>query len=173
MVKKIEISGNKRISKTIKVYGDIELNKDYQKIDLNQITNNLFSTEFFENVTIDLIDNTLKIEVKEHPIVNQLIFVGEKNKRIIDQIKKIIKLNQKRPFIESYLSKDVAMIRKLYSSIGYFVKIEPKIRKIDDTNIDLIIELDKGNQTLISSINFIGDKKIRDNKLRDIIAGEG
>ncbi len=174
VVKKIEISGNKRISEeTIKVYGDIELNKDYQKIDLNQITNNLFSTEFFENVTIDLIDNTLKIEVKEHPIVNQLIFVGEKNKRIIDQIKKIIKLNQKRPFIESYLSKDVAMIRKLYSSIGYnFVKIEPKIRKIDDTNIDLIIELDKGNQTLISSINFIGDKKIRDNKLRDIIASE-
>ncbi len=174
VVKKIEISGNKRISEeTIKVYGDIELNKDYQKIDLNQITNNLFSTEFFENVTIDLIDNTLKIKVKEYPILNQLIFVGEKNKRITDQIKKIIKLNEKRPFNKSYLSKDIAMIRKLYSSTGYnFVKIEPKIRKIDDTNIDLIIELDKGNQTLISSINFIGDKKIRDNKLRDIIASE-
>ena len=49
VVKKIEISGNKRISEeTIKVYGDIELNKDYKKIDLNQITNNLFSTEFLK-----------------------------------------------------------------------------------------------------------------------------
>ena len=84
VVKKIEISGNKRISdETIKVYGDIELNKDYQKIDLNQITKNLFSTEFFENVTIDLIDNTLKIKVKEHPIVNQLIIIGPKRNELV------------------------------------------------------------------------------------------
>ena len=89
MVKKIEISGNKRISEeTIKVYGDIELNKDYKKIDLNQITNNLFSTEFFENVTIDLIDNTLKIKVKEHPIVNQLILLVKKKIKLLIKLKK-------------------------------------------------------------------------------------
>ena len=71
------------------------------------------------------------------------------------------------------MSKDVAMIRKLYSSIGYnFIRLNPKFGRLMETNIDLIIELDKGNQTLISSINFIGDKKIRDNKLRDIIASE-
>ena len=38
--------------------------------------------------------------------------------------------------------------------------------------MDLVIEIDKGNQTRISSIKFIGDKKISDRRLRDIIASE-
>ena len=49
MVKKISIEGNNRISEeTIKVYGEIEINKNYSEIDLNKITNNLYSTEFLK-----------------------------------------------------------------------------------------------------------------------------
>ena len=35
-----------------------------------------------------------------------------------------------------------------------------------------MIEIDKGQVTKISSISFVGDKKIRDNRLRNIIASE-
>ena len=50
IVKKIEISGNQRVSDaTIKIYGDIKLNKDYNESDLNKILSNLYSTNFFEN----------------------------------------------------------------------------------------------------------------------------
>ena len=39
VVKKISIEGNNRISEeTIKVYGEIEINKNYSEIDLNKIT---------------------------------------------------------------------------------------------------------------------------------------
>ena len=38
IVKKIEISGNQRVSnETIKAYGDINVNKDYSEQDLNKI----------------------------------------------------------------------------------------------------------------------------------------
>ena len=79
IVNKITVEGNSRISEeTIKVYGDIEINKNYSEIDLNKVINNLYSTEFFENVNISLKNNVLNIKVKEYPIINQLIIVGEK-----------------------------------------------------------------------------------------------
>ena len=47
IVEKILIKGNDRISEeTIKVYGDIEIKKNYSEKDLNKIINNLYSTEF-------------------------------------------------------------------------------------------------------------------------------
>ena len=38
--------------------------------------------------------------------------------------------------------------------------------------IDLIIDINKGKETLITSINFIGNKKVKEKRLRDIIASE-
>ena len=41
----------KRVSEeTIKLYGEIDFNKDYKEQDLNPIINNLYETEFFEDV---------------------------------------------------------------------------------------------------------------------------
>jgi outer membrane protein insertion porin family len=78
VVNKIQIDGNKRISdETIKVYGEIKLNKDYSEAELNKILNNLYSTDFFEDINLKINNNTLNIQVKEYPVVNKLIFVGE------------------------------------------------------------------------------------------------
>ena len=62
ILKKIEVSGNSRVSEeTIKIYGEIEINKDYSEQDLNKIINNLYSTNFFEDVKLQLKNNILKI----------------------------------------------------------------------------------------------------------------
>ena len=46
-INEIVIDGNKRISdETIKVYGEIEINKDLSESDLNKIVKNLYSTNF-------------------------------------------------------------------------------------------------------------------------------
>ena len=55
VVKKIDIEGNSRISdETIKVYGDIILNKDYSQSDTNLILKKLYETDFFETVDVNL-----------------------------------------------------------------------------------------------------------------------
>ncbi len=174
VVNKIQIDGNKRISdETIKVYGEIKLNKDYSEAELNKILNNLYSTDFFEDINLKINNNTLNIQVKEYPVVNKLIFVGEKKKGYRDEIKKLIKTKENSSFIKAYLSKDVEIIKKLYSSLGYnFAKIEVKTNEIDNTNLDLLIEINRGERTKISSINFIGNNKIRSKRLRDVIASE-
>ena len=79
----------------------------------------------------------------------------------------------KEKVLKSLLAKDLEIIKNLYSSVGYnFSEVEGKIKKIDDNNLDLIFEINRGAKTKISSINFIGNKKIRSKRLRDIIASE-
>ena len=90
VVKKIDISGNNRVSdETIKIYGDIKVNQDYSEQDLNRILNNLFSTNFFEDVKIQLNNNILTINLIEHPVINQLIILGEPSKKYKEQITRV------------------------------------------------------------------------------------
>ena len=174
VVNDLKINGNSRISdETIKIYGEIELGKDLSENDLDKILKNLFNTNFFEDVKIKLDKNILIINLVEYPVINQLIIVGEKSNKYKNQIKKIIQLKEKNSFIKSYLSKDIEKIKTLYSSIGYnFSKVDTKIKTIDRNNIDLVIEVNRGEQTKISSINFLGNKSIRSSRLRDVIASE-
>ena len=69
--------------------------------------------------------------------------------------------------------KDIELIKDLYSSLGYnFAKVETKIKKIDDENFDLLIEINRGKKTKISTIKFIGNESIRTKRLKSIIASE-
>ena len=117
IVKSINIEGNSRVSdETIKVYGQINLNENIDEIKLNKILNNLYSTNFFEDVKVNLKDGVLKIVVDEYPVVNQLIINGESSSRIKEEIKKQIFTKVKRSFIKSSLSRDIDLIKNLYSS---------------------------------------------------------
>ncbi len=170
----ITIDGNKRVSdETIKVYGDIQIDERIDEAKINNILKRLYETNFFEDVQIKFDNNILAIRVKEYPVINQLILIGEPNSKIKEQVKKSISLREKGSFIKSSLSKDIDLIKKLYSSQGYnFSEVESKLNIIDNQNVDLIFEINKGIQTKISSISFIGDKKIKDKRLADIIASE-
>ena len=112
IVNELVISGNKRVSEeTIKVYGGIEIGKDYNERDLDNIIRDLYGTEFFENVEVNLQNGKLNINLKEYSIINQLILVGEDSKRFRDQIKKIINTKEKKSFIKSNISSDIDIIK--------------------------------------------------------------
>ena len=174
VINKIEINGNKRISdETVKVYGSISLGKDLTKSDVDKILQNLYSTEFFKSVSVELDKNVLKVNLKEYPIINELVILGESKSQFRNEIKKLINLKKNGSYIDTKLSQDIEIIKKLYSSIGYnFSTVETKIKKIDDYNLDLVFDIKKGNLTSVSKIFFTGDKKIKDKRLRDIIVSE-
>ena len=174
IVNKVVIEGNKRVSKeTIKLYGGIELNKNISESDLNKIVNSLYETNFFENIEVELENNTLKISLTEYPIINQLIILGEPKSSFKDEIKKFIKSKEKKPFIKSLVTEDVNIIKKLYASIGYnFAEVDTKIREINEENLDLVINIRRGNKTKISKINFIGNKTFRSYRLKQVVASE-
>ena len=98
---------------TIKLYGGIELNKDYKEKEIDQILKDLYSTDFFEDVKINVQNNTLSIKLKEYPVLNQLVIMGEKSNNYKDQIRKTIKSKEKKSFIKANLAKDIELIKNL------------------------------------------------------------
>jgi len=175
IVNQIQISGNKRVSnETVMIYGNINSGKDYTEQDLNKILNNLYSTNFFKDVKINLKNGNLKINLVEYSVINQLIILGEDSSKYKEQIRKILISKEKDSFIKTNISKDVELIKKLYSSVGYnLVTVDTKFNELEsDNKVDLIFEINRGETTKISKIVFTGDKKIRQKRLRDIIARE-
>jgi len=174
VIKEIEIIGNKRISsETIKVYGEIELNKDYSNSQLNEISKNIFATNYFENVELNLTNGLLKIFLKEYQVINDVTLEGEKTTKLKKAILERLTLQANSSFIKSQLADDIQQIKKVYGSFGFnFVKVDAKIEQFSSNRVNLVFDIDKGQKTKISNINFIGDKKIRDRRLRDLIVSE-
>jgi len=174
IVSKLDVKGNDRISaETIEVYGEITFGKDYSAFDLNQILKNLYNTNFFEDIKISLSNQILKITVKEYSIINFIDIQGEKSNKLKKVVLEKLNLKVKESFIESKISKDINLIKKIYASVGFnFVNVEAKIEKFDFNRINLVYFLDKGKKTNIAKINFTGDKKIKEKRLRDIIVSE-
>ena len=78
-IKEIKISGNSRISdETIKVFSELDLNKNFEDIDLNNLIKQLYETNFFSDVNIKYENQILYIKVVENPIVQNIIIEGVK-----------------------------------------------------------------------------------------------
>jgi len=174
IVKKIDVVGNDRISaETIKVYGEITLGKDYSAFDIDTVLKNLYGTNFFNEIKISLKQGILNIQVEEYSIINFIDLEGEKSTKIKKRVLEELKLQPQESFIENKLNDDISRIKKIYGSIGFnFANVEAKIERFDDKRVNLIYVLDKGNKTKISEISFIGEKKIKEKRLRDVIVSE-
>ena len=173
-INNVSINGNKRVSdETVKIYGEINNIKTYSQKNANTILKNLYETDFFEDVQISFENGTLIVNLKEYPVINQLVIIGESAKKYQDEIKKVINSKEKRSLNKSLLIKDVSIIKSLYSSLGYnFAKVETKLKKIDEDNYDLLFDIERGEKTKISSIKFIGNESVRNKRLKNIIASE-
>ena len=174
IIKKIEITGNERVSEeTVKVYGDISINQNVDNLKINEIIKNLYSTNFFEDINVSVSNKTLFIKLIEYPVINEIIIVGEEANKYKEAIKKNIKSKKNGPFVKSLIADDEITIKKLYSSLGFnFLEIKSKVETFPKKRVNVYFEIEKGEKTKISKINFKGDRKIRDRRLRDIITSQ-
>ncbi len=158
---------------TISIFGDVSIGKNYETSDINSLIKKLYETNFFSNISVELSNGELKIIVKENPIINDIVFKGEKAIKYQDQIKDLITLKEKTPFMKSFVKSDINLIKEIYRSMGfYFVKIDLEIEELQKNRVNLVYTLDKGEKAKIAKIYFLGEKKIREKKLRDIITSQ-
>ena len=126
IVNKVEVKGNERISlETIVIFGDITKGKNYESSDINLLIKKLYETGFFSNISVELKNEQLSIIVEENPIINSVVFGGEKANKYKEAITELITLREKSSFRKNYVKSDVNLIKELYRSLGfYFVEIE-------------------------------------------------
>ena len=174
-IKDISVKGNQRISKeTILVLGNIELNKDYNSESINKVLKNLYQSDFFENIEIEVQDNTLVVNIKENPIIENISISGIKKKEFEENLLEKISLKNRSSFTNYKLENDLNLINNILKQSGYyFSDVETTINKNEDNNsVNVNLNIDLGKRAKIKSIQFIGDKKIKDRKLRNVIVSE-
>ena len=174
VIKKIEITGNERISdSTIEMFSSTSINDDLNSKTLNQIIKNLYDSNFFKDISVNFSNNTLFINVLENPIIQNVTYEGIKSNRIKDEILKDINLRSKSSYNEIILKKDKDIIQKKLKDLGfYFSKIDIFKEDLNDNKINIKYVIDLGEKAKIKKITFIGDKIFKDNKLKSIIVSE-
>ena len=173
-IKKYEVSGNNRISnETIILFGEIDTDKDLNDKDLNIIIKNLYKTNFFKDVKLEIKNGILYINVIENPIIQLVDINGIKADKIKDPILESLNLKRNNSFIEYLAKKDKEKFINLLKNSGYyFADVKLKIINNSNNTVNLIYDVNLGKKAKIRKIKFIGDKKYKNRKLYRIIASE-
>jgi outer membrane protein insertion porin family len=168
-IKKINIVGNARVSSaTIESLVD-KKTSNIDSIYINNLTKKIYDTDFFADVKISFNQDVLTINVTENPIVNFFYINGIKDSDL-DQANKIITLKENSIFSSSKLKKDIEATREFLNASGYYqASIVPEVIKIDNNQINLIINIDKKEISKIKNIYFIGNKYFSNSQLMDVI----
>jgi outer membrane protein insertion porin family len=168
-IAKVNINGNVRVNKvTIESLVDKKIS-NIDTIYINNLTKKIYDTDFFADVKISYNQDVLTVNVIENPIINFFFINGVKDTDL-DQVNKIITLKENSIFSNSKLKKDIESTREFLNAIGYYqASIIPEVIKIDNNQVNLIINIDKKEISKIKNIYFIGNKFFSNSQLIDVI----
>jgi outer membrane protein insertion porin family len=170
IISSVRVEGNKRVElDTINSYLNISQGDQYDLDKLNNSIKNLYSTGFFSDVNILRDGNTIVVKVVENPIINRVAFEG--NKEIEDDVLSAeVSIKSRNLFSRAKIQEDVQRILSLYRTEGILSsKVKPNIIRLDQNRVDVVFEISEGENTIINSITFNGNKEFSDRRLRDII----
>ena len=169
-IKKIEISNNQRVeTSTIESYLELSVGDKFDQKKINESLKSMFSTGLFSDISVSREGSTLKIKVDENPVINRVVFDG--NKKIKDDIiLSEIELKSRSVYTRAKVQKDTKRIQDIYRKSGRFaINVEPKVIPLSQNRVDLFFEITEGKKTKISKIYFVGNKHYDSNKLKKIL----
>ncbi|WP_394647254.1 outer membrane protein assembly factor BamA [uncultured Sphingomonas sp.] len=164
----LRVEGTQRIEpETALSYTKLRQGESYTNETLDQAIKDLYASDLFADVQIDgAATGNIVIRVRENPIINRVIFEG--NKRLKeDKIGKEVRLKPRQIFTRSAVRADVARIIELYRRQGRFAAtVQPKMVSLDQNRVDVIFEVSEGPKSKVRQINIIGNKVFDSGKLR-------
>ena len=140
-INKIEIIGNDRIStETIKLFISVDINDEINEVKLNNIIKDLYETDFFKNISVQFNNQILSIKVLENPIIEDISYIGVKNKDILKIIKEETSIKPRSSYNERTIKIDKQKINDVLKAMGYY-----------NSSLDIIVDQSKNN---LISITF-------------------
>ncbi len=172
IITQVNVVGSQRIEPdTVRSYVKLRPGQLYTAEVGDQAIKDLFETELFADVTVrETAAGVVTIEVKENPVINRIIFEG--NKRLKeDKILKEIRLAPRQIFTRSKVRADVARIIELYRRQGRFAAtVEPQMVMLDQNRVDIVYAISEGPKSKVRQINIIGNDKFSADRLRGEMA---
>ena len=168
-IDQIKVQGNIRVSESL-ITSFVEKKDLIDAKYLDDLTKKLYATELFSDVKISYLNNVLTIVVSENSAVNFFFIKGVEDSDL-DEINKLITIKEGSIFTPLKLKQDIENIKKYLKQTGYhFAVIEPEVIKIQNNQINLILNIDKKYISKVKSIYFIGNKYFKSSELIDVVS---
>ena len=154
---KIIINGNERISnETILVFSELSNENFLDENSINIILKKLYKTNFFKDVSINIENNNLIINVIENPIIQTVSIEGVKQKSVMNSLFDTLSLKNRSSFNLSTVKQDEKSILENLKSRGYyFSKVITSINELSDNKIDLTYRIELGKKAKISKVDYV------------------
>lgn len=169
-IRSIAVEGNQRIeSATVLSYMTVKAGEPFDADRIDASLKALFATGLFQDVVMKRSGDTLVVSVKENPIVNRVVFEG--NRRLDDdRLSSEVQIKPRQAFSRTKVQAEVQRILDLYRRQGRFsATVEPKTIALDQNRVDLVFEINEGPVTGVRAINFVGNSAFSDGTLRQAI----
>ena len=166
----IRVEGSQRIEpETVRSYISITVGDPITPKAMDDALKKLFATGLFADVVVSQQGTAVVIRIVENPIINRIAFEG--NKRITDEVlTQEVKLRPRLVYTRSRVQNDVQRVIDVYRRSGRFsATVDPKVIQLPQNRVDLVFEIKEGPITEILKINFVGNKKYDDGRLREVI----
>ncbi|MGV6801821.1 MAG: outer membrane protein assembly factor BamA [bacterium] len=169
-IQQVIVRGNQRIeSDTVRSYLIIRPGQYINQLDLDRALKTLYGTGLFKNVEVNLVNNTLVVQVIENPIVNRIIYEGNKRTKE-EKFTEEVQLAPRSVYTKAKVQADIQRIIQVYRRSGRFAAtVTPKIVELPQNRVDVIFEIDEGPKTGIAKINFEGNSSFTDAELRNVV----
>ncbi|MEM1380288.1 MAG: outer membrane protein assembly factor BamA [Pseudomonadota bacterium] len=172
LIRTISVRGNQRIeSGTLRSYLPVEPGMFIDQLTIDSALKSLFATGLFEDAQINFDGRRgiLEVVVQENPIVNRVVFIG--NKRTDEEkFTEEIELEPRAVYTRAKVQADAQRIIEVYRRSGRFgATVTPKIDRLEQNRVDVVYEIDEGPKTGIKSISFLGNEAFSDAELRGAI----
>ncbi len=171
IVNKIEIKGNQRVSsETVQLFSKVEIGKNINQNDVNSILKDLYSTNLFEDIKVQLNNNILVIQVKEYPLIQTINYNGIKSSKILEIITSNKLIKEKSSYNKLSLISEKNRILNVIKDLGYYnVSIDTSLIELNDNLVSINFDIELGKKAKIKKITFVGNKIFKDRKLRRLI----
>lgn len=171
VVAAIDVVGNHRIdATTITNYMVIQPGQPFNDTAINQSLKTLYATGLFKTVAISRSGADVVVTVQENPIVDQVLFDG--NKVITDKdATAAISLKSRSVFTTAAVEADRRTLLDLYAKKGHYnAVVTPKLIVLPDNRVNVVFNCVDNNETLISRILFVGNTHFGQATLRDVLS---
>jgi outer membrane protein insertion porin family len=166
----VVVQGNQRVdADTIRAYARIRPGERVDAGRIDEAYKALIGTGLFEDVRLNMVGNRLVISVVENPVINRVIFEGNKkvkDETLLGEVQSKARGPLQRPVVQS----DVQRVIEVYRRSGrYDVRVEPKIIERSNNRVDLVFEINEGDRTGVKRIVFVGNRAFSDYRLREVL----
>jgi len=171
-IQQIKVKGTQRLSRgTVLSYLPVTVGDRMTQNRAAHSIKALYKTGLFKNVSLGRSGNTLIVNVTERPEIASFKLHG--NKALSSKkLKKALKkqgLAQGRLFKRSLLHQLRQQLHQHYYANGYYnVKINTHVKKLTNNRVAINVKIDEGPVAAIKRINFIGNHKFSDSRLRSV-----